>query len=811
MKKISCVLLLILWGLVACSGGSSDSANGDGNNMRTLTLDEPATDTIYMDEAVDVDWYEFNAVEANRTLTVSLTSAYTDSPVDFQLTVYEKDENGNFVTVFGQCAEEDAHAAADLAINVRITQPKRLYFAVRDYKDDDSSDKVQYRISVTYSDEIVTNGTFAEAIAVPVGSAQSCHTEEAIFPRDDTDVYRFDVTTPGVYRIGAQYDLSESTTMTVNLGLELYDASGQIVYQFKGQRPGDYQYVVLANLDTIGTYYLIVNDQGKDDESQYHYSLCIEPVTVDERGENDTDDSPESRDADAEGYNLDGVLEYLQDEDWYALSVPAASGITSQNIRISFHSDFDGPIPEVLTNQFEPDKYRIEVRDAEDNVLHAYDHSVSATAAYNVEIAAGLGTEHKIVVKPLISQQMLIPLPYQLRVQLLEVSDPGEQNDPTLNPDGQTVTGKIYKLGDVDDYSIEVDTASGPKVLEVKFDTDEPSEVAYNVRVMYGDDNYVLKDINGTEDGTHFKASYYLPQTAGGGTTVDLKVSDDQNNDGADVTYTLDVDVLAIPATVTPNTEEAAKASGAVYFDEIDERADATATDVTVIEYDTHGQPDFKANTTLLKVDAVDGSNEWRSDWITGFVDYDGDRDIFKLDFSDITAGQDVWYFKIQVRLFAEGSDVEYGWALFRDRDPVNDKLLERTFWGGQNGDVFEYDESAEGVVAYQCDSDLSAQSFDSTVPANLANPAADELLWLGHVWGASNFYLSLQDFNRALLSKEWNATLERDEGVPNQTPDNDWGNTNSSPTVRPYYFQVAVKYYPQCSHPEHTTDGCVQ
>ena len=799
MKKVCC-LLLMAWALVACGGGSGDSGSTGGGSSSPIALqqDEPVTGEIA--QVGEVDWYEFDAVEANRTLTVSCTSTYTDSPVDFMLTVYEKDDNGNLVTVFGKSAPEDAYAAADLQIHVGIRQPRHLYFAVRDFKDDESSNQVKYRIKVSYTDEAIQNSSFANAIVIDAGAGQVCHNGETIFPIGDVDCYRFNISAAGVYRISAQFNMSQNLPMPVNLGLEIYDESGQIFYSFKGQRPADNLYVILPYLNS-GTYYMVVDDQGRNDQSQYDYSVCIEPLAADEVMGNDTQADAESRTEGVDGYVLDGSLEYIQDEDWYVIPIPPSTGATSQNLRISLSTAF-GAIPEALQGQTDPGSYRIEIRDADNTLLHAYDQPVTATAAYNVEIASGQGQQHTIVVKPVCPQQMLMALPYQLHVQLAEVSDPGEEYDPyTLNPNGETVTGKIYKLGDVDKFSITVDATAGPKVLELYFDTPQASEVAYNLHVMYGGEHHILKDTNGTEDGTHFKASYYLEQT----TTVQLQVCDDQNNDGADVTYTLNASVLNIPTQAAATAAESAKASSAVYFDEPGEREDTTATDITVVEYDNHSQPAFKANTTLLHVDALDANNRWRSNWIKGFADYDGDRDIFELNFDDITASQDVWYFDIQVRMFAMGSNVEYSWALFRDWAPMNGVLLERTFWEDTDGEILQYDDNAEGVVAFWGDVDLAALNYDETIPIGT------ERFWLGHVWGGSKYYLSIQDFNKVLLDKIWNDTLERFDPVPNQTPDNDWGNTNSTPSVRPYYFQVTVTYHPGCSHPDDTSAQCNQ
>ena len=130
MKRICC-LLLIVWGLTACGGGSGGSESNSGSSMRSLQQDESVTGTIA--QVGEVDWYEFNAVEHDRTLTVSCTSAYTQSPVDFMLTVYEKDQNGNMLPIFGQSAPEDVYAGSDIHINVHLTTPKHYYFAVRDF------------------------------------------------------------------------------------------------------------------------------------------------------------------------------------------------------------------------------------------------------------------------------------------------------------------------------------------------------------------------------------------------------------------------------------------------------------------------------------------------------------------------------------------------------------------------------------------------------------------------------------------------------------------------------------------------------
>lgn len=816
MKKIY-FIMLIVFSLVACGGGGDDSGNS-GPQIQELSLDETTTGDI--SQKGEVDWYRFNAVEVNSTLSVSCQGSYNNSPVDFMMTIYEKDENGQYVTIFGESAKEDVFAPADLNIKVAINEPRELYIAVRDFKDDDASpegQRIPYRLTASYSGEAEDNNTFASAMDLPVGAGQTCLTE-SIFPVMDVDCYRFAIADgAGVYRITASFDLDDDTHMPVNLGIELYDGEGQLVQEFKGQRPVDNTYLLLPYLEN-GEYFMVVKDQGSDDESQYDYSICIEPVAATEIVANDTTATAEERTPGPDGYTLDGTLEYVQDEDWYVLDVPTTSGNSSQNIRINFFQAF-GQVPESLRSQVSPAGYRITVRDGSNNVIHSYDLSVIVAEPYQVEIAAGSGEQNYVVVQPLFNDQMLVAMPYQLNIQIIEVSDEGESPDGqetarVLNPDGETVTGKIFKLGDVDNYQITVDTTNttgGPRVLEIYFDTTEQSEVAYTVNVTWDGKHRVLKDINGFEngadEGAHFKTSYFLPETTGTGTTINLEVSDDQGNDGSDVTYTLKVNVLEIPSGLPALEDAAGVVSNPVYFDEPGEKLDTTATNITVVEYYNENQPDFESNSTMLDVMAAEmAGNTWQSDWIAGFVDYDGDRDIFELNFNDIV-GPDVegapedWYFDIQVHMFAPASDVEYSWTLFRDRQP-NEVLVERTFWENADAEDFEYDPNGEGIIASWADMEITQENHNVIIPST-QDAAYDHPLWVGDEWAQSRFYISINDFNRAVESRTLDELTEAYIPTPNQIPDNDWGNTNSDPVVRPYYFQVSVTFHPGCSSPD--------
>lgn len=809
MKNLCVVIsILMVCALFLCGCASDESESSTSPSTRELLEMETVSGTIATEG--EVDWYSFNAVETNRTLTVSCNSTYRNSPVDFMITVYERDAQGDLVLIFGKSAPENATEAANLLINVGIDQPKELFFAVRDFMDDDASEEIEYKISAFYSDPAVDNSSFEQAIEVEVDAGGACPTDN-ISEVGEVNCYYFYIDSDGVYQITVQYDIWDNAFLPVNLGLQLYDEYGAMIYEFDGAQPADYTYGILSSL-SAGGYYLVVDDQGQDDTSPYYYSVCVESMSVSELEFNDTQMNAESRTPDIEGYDLAGSLEYVQDEDWYEISVPEPSQGFFQTVVLSFHHDFTEGLPDSLFNQTDPGGYQIEVRDADENILYAYEHSVSATNPHYIQISSGQGDIHYVVVKPVFGTQMLASLPYQMRVAVEEVSDPGETENgeevtTILNSEGETIVGKIYKLGDVDNYQITVPTTSGPRILEVYFDTFEQSEVTYTVHVTWDGFHKILSDRNGTENGAdegdHFKGSYYLPQTTGLGTTVSFQVGDDQNNDGSNVEYTLRVGVLEIPDNVTPIPGSIDNSGLATdYFDETGERVAGDAVEVTVIEYDNASQPEFNADTNRLRVGTLDVNDQWQSDWVAGFVDYDGDRDIFQLIFPpelvDVAEGApEEWYFDIQVQIYSPPGSVEYSWTLFRDAYPPNDNLLERTFWQDTQGEIYEYDYAGEGIVAGWADMEITSESINVTVPYG------DQEFWLGNVWGRSNFYLSIQDYNRAVMETEWDDVLERNVPLPNQVPDNDWGSTNSSLSIAPYYLQVTVTYHSGCSYPD--------
>jgi hypothetical protein len=800
MKNISLVLLIVCF-LAACGGGGNDSENN--SNLRELELDQTTSDKIDENDEVHMYHLYVDPGESPRTLTVSLEGTHRDSSVDFMLTVYDKDTDGNLRTIFGESAPEDVTAKADIHIDVAVNGPRHLYFGVRDFKGDDKHDVIMYRLKASFTDETAGNNTFQDAIELTLANGPVCYEDEAINDGADVDCFRFTVggdNPAGVYRISAQFDLAQNAVMPVNLDLELYDSKGQLVQSFKGPKPTDLLYVLLPYLDE-GTHFLMVADQGRDAESGAAYKLCIEPVSAEEVKVNDTsesehiniDDLMQTVNDNTVSVTVTGSLEYIQDVDWYEFDVTPTDG-QMKNIVINLAPGFENDqIPEALQKQAEPAKYLITVLDEAFQVVYSYEHSVLALNPNIVELGAGPGANNYITIKPVYKDQMLLALPYQFKLDLKNVSDEYESAESIELTPGNPATGKIFKIGDIDTYHMDIDAEDVPQILEVYFnsnDSQQESDVNYVVDIQWGGNRRTLKEVPGIDSNRlSLKSSYYITQPG----RVTFTVGDNQNNDGSNVEYTITADLLTVADSVSDADH---------YHSEINENGYDPNTALTVIEYNTAIQPQHNVDTDLLRVGAIGNGESWTSPWITGFADYDGDRDIFELNFDNAIPSDPnaEYYFDIQIEMTADASPVEYAWALFRDRDPERRVIVERTFWvtdpvtgepvSGEDG--YEFNDAGEGIVAAWADDDLNLNPISSTIPG-----PGDGDFWVGSRWRGSKFYLSVNDFNFTRLPAEG----ELPERL-NPNPDNDWGSTNSSPAVAPYRFRATIRYHEGCPSP---------
>jgi hypothetical protein len=222
-----------------------------------------------------------------------------------------------------------------------------------------------------------------------------------------------------------------------------------------------------------------------------------------------------------------------------------------------------------------------------------------------------------------------------------------------------------------------------------------------------------------------------------------------------------------------------------LYFYEDDEQSETGTYTEVELEIFSGYQPTFLANTDWLdfKADPLptgvslsepgDGTTVITFPWIAGYIDYQGDHDMFQLDLDKLSASgtETEWYYDIEIRMVvpSPGSEVEYVWKLYRDRN--------------MNGIIMDNPTSPDGYKACAGDTSLSREAMDLTVPTG------DDTFWVGSEWGEdAKFYLGISDFNYQILP---------DSEADNPDPDDDWGYD------APYYFQLQLTYHPNIAAPE--------
>jgi hypothetical protein len=290
-----------------------------------------------------------------------------------------------------------------------------------------------------------------------------------------------------------------------------------------------------------------------------------------------------------------------------------------------------------------------------------------------------------------------------------------------------------------------------------------------------------VSDLDGADADTHLKTAFYVPGS--GGTAEYLfKVGDAQNDEGSGISYTITATETAVPDFVDDIEGEAP-----LYYYEGDEQSEVGGDFTTVeLEIFSGDQPEYVANTDWLdfKADPLpegvavaprpDGTSLVTFPWVAGYIDYQGDRDMFQVDLDKLTATgtETEWYYDVLIRMVAPspGTEVEYTWKFYRDRN--------------LNGIIMDNPTSPDGYKA--CAGDTTPQTVEAM---DLTVPTGDDTFWIGSDWGEdAKFYLGISDFDYKVLP---------DTGALNPSPDNDWGYD------APYYFQLQLTYHPGFARPE--------
>jgi len=756
MKKlaISQILLLII---LSCTS-STNSPDSD-NTVHELVVRQRMSGSISQEG--EVDWYYFRAAESNNILTVKCTSGTLRPDVDLLVTIYEVDDEGNKQAIYADHAPEDGTNPASLTLNVYIDRPKDIYISVRDLMDDDMSDNLYYLV-VDFGSAPEGNDNFSQATLLTV-DAETC-LSDAIEYIGDADCYQF-TSAGGVYDLALEYSPYSDTD--VQLAMELYDHEGILIDSVSNIATTMYH---MVHYLPAGEYYVNLDDYGRDNfDSASTYRLCVNSVDAAEGYENDTSENATA--VDIVSYNLDyatsGAIDYEKDEDWYRITMPAAaSGFRVLNIE--FLSD-------------ENVEYRIHVSDSDLNPLMSHTYR-GGGASYVTQLKLDTDVCY-LMVQPENGSVLSQAVPYTLTVGALDVVDTAEvapnENDTIETADPLTPTsdpalateGKIGFREDVDWYSVAIPAHPDPQILEVFFEA-PVSQVEYSVSVIGSQLEESLLNPDASTTATNLKTALMVPANDDPA-VYSIKVSDYQNDDGDDVTYSVRVDLKDIPASL-PAVGAGTPPFGSTisYYSEALE----TSTPDVELQYNAVDQEHFGYDVDLLdftngvvQADTPEaGLTTVTFPWVAGYIDYQGDQDWFQIDFQPLDASDD-WYYDISVELYAPASDVEYVWKFYPDRND-NEELADRT-------------SGYDGYIALAGDTGINSVEVDMTTPS-----AGEDQFWVGDAWEGPA-YFSVSDFNY----------LEDENGDENTLPDDDWGDYGSAP----YYYRVTLVYNPGESYPE--------
>ncbi len=775
-------ILPVLFFMLACSGGSG-SSGGDSAEPAITEMQLGVTQTATIETEGDVDTFHIRATEANRFLNVNCNEKSSGSGVELMVTVFEEDASGRRVRLFGKHKPQDATPPADLDMAIYIDRPKELYITVRDLMDDDASTDIAYHLTCAFMESSRENHDFSNAQALNIDTSDVYY--DAIELVGEVDCFTFSPVVAGVYRVSVDHVSQQYISSNVQLSAELWDASGDRIQAVSA--PND---TILSFLDPDdGPYYVTAHDS--DDmhvDAAATYAISVGAVEADETLANDTEETALALSADAEGaFSAEGAIEYASssasedhgpDIDWYRFAL-SDSLSEFQTVRLDI-SNQTGTNPASIL--------RVVVYDEALDIVTSHDFYCSG-APYENRFRTRGGV-HYVSVTPLNPGKLEAGAGYQVRLQPTDLGgdDNNTENDATELQSGVEVEGAVDYHSDVDWYSLMVDT-SAAGVIAVDLVSDS-SIIDYQLSIWRGVEMIKrISDLSGAGAGAHLKTAIFVPRDSQGSAVYHIKVGDAQNDEGSDVPYRLTTVKTTAPVVVGAIPEIGA---GDVlrYYNESDEQSESGGPFSEVeLEIFSGYQPTYLANTDWLDFrngilpDGVetaalpDGATRITFPWIAGYIDYQGDRDMFRIDFGKLSPDgeETAWYYDVEMRLVVPqpGSDVEYVWKLYRDRN--------------QNGVIMDDPTSPDGYKACAGDDDPEVrEGLDVMVPTG------DQTFWIGSEWGENaKFYFGVGDFNYEVFPDSGEPPVE------NLESDDDWGYD------APYYFKLQLTYHPGEAWPD--------
>lgn len=778
--KISTILLAIFF-VTACSGGS-----GTSSEPAISELQLGVAESAFIETVGDVDTYRIRAAEANRFMNISCEEKSSGSGVDLLVTVYEENASGERVRLFGKHKPQNSTPPADLDVMVYIDQPKDLFITVRDLMDDDASEDIAYHLLCDFMQAGIDNHDFANAQPLTLGASNA--SQDAIQEVGEIDCFTFAPSISGVYQINVDHTTPHNATTNVQLTMALYDQVGNKIQSVTAP-----DHVLLSYLDpNDGPFFVTVQDSdGMHMDAAAVYSISVAIAPADETLSNDTVENASLLQSDTTGiFTASGAIEYASasnsedntgDTDWYHFTVPNTQSSTNQSVQLTIDN---GPVMNGAAI------LRVVVYDASQTKITSHDFYCSGDA-YQNQFRTESGP-HTISVTPLNANKIASRASYNVQLQPTDLTDDNNntENDATMLQSGVPVEGTVAYHSDVDWYGLNVDTTA-PKIVEVEL-TSETSIIDYQITLWRGVQQIKkISDLNGSDGPTHLKTAVFIPDDAQGSALYHIKVCDAQNDEGSSVPYQLTAAQASIPTDVS-RISEVGPMESLRYYSEIDEQAQTNGTYETLeLEIFSGYQPTYLTNTDWLDfrsevlpdgvvtVTNPDGTTTVTFPWIAGYVDYQGDRDFFEIDFGklDPLGTETAWYYDVDVRLVVPqpGSEVEYIWKLYRDRN--------------QNHVIMDDPTSPDGYKA--CAGDDTPQEQQEI---DIMVPSGDQVFWIGSEWGDNaKFYLGVSDFNYEKLP----GPEARDFLEDNPVPDDDWG------YEAPYYIQLELTYHPGEAWPD--------